>query len=192
MSEIAIPSGNRHKKFIPLRCPLCGGELIYSQGSHDLICERNRIDNELSISTDKGGGLIPRSRDMDPPRGDTCIFAASFTPSAHSGILFNVRIERAEVNYNALAELIREILTRKPGKLARNYKDAVIIQPAQKKKAAQTDERLARKLGLEIEDVFSIKHSTETIKNLAQFYGISEGNVRIIKRTNLHGTPDRV
>ena len=25
-----------------LRCPMCGGELIYSEGTHDLCCRRNR------------------------------------------------------------------------------------------------------------------------------------------------------
>jgi galactose-1-phosphate uridylyltransferase len=32
------------KGFDHLRCPMCGGELIYSEGTHDLCCRNNRYE----------------------------------------------------------------------------------------------------------------------------------------------------
>jgi len=29
-----------------LRCPMCGGELIYSDGTHDLCCKNNKQELE--------------------------------------------------------------------------------------------------------------------------------------------------
>ncbi len=31
--------------FDHLRCPMCGGELIYSEGTHDLCCARNPYES---------------------------------------------------------------------------------------------------------------------------------------------------
>ena len=31
--------------FDHLRCPMCGGELIYSEGTHDLCCSRNPYES---------------------------------------------------------------------------------------------------------------------------------------------------
>lgn len=171
---------HRGRAVTPLSCPMCGGELIYSDGPHDLVCERNKIDNERSVSKERGGQVNTRAADLDPPRHGECIFAVSFTESVHSGVLFSIRIKHAETDYNALAGLMREIQTRKRGYLARNAQQSNLprVTPAR-----STEQKLAAKLGLAEEDLFSIKRSTETIKGLAQFYGITEGNVRTIKRS---------
>lgn len=182
-------NGNGYRKFTPLRCPLCGGELIYSDGTHDLICERNTLDNgsAISFSYTSCGQKRPGAADLDPPRGKSCIFAISFTESVHSGTLFSIRVD-GKVRYDALADVMGRILNRR-GQLARNPVNGA-IRREQRPIEKPADERLAEKHGLETEDVYSIKNSTETVKNLAHYYGITETDVRSIKKTVLLGTPD--
>lgn len=181
-------NGNGHSKIQPLPCPICGGELVYSQGSHDLICERNTLDGPDGIAT-LNGMNAPREKDIDPPRGKSCIFAISMTESINSGALFSIRIDKAGVNYPMLSLVMHEMQTRKRGQLARNWAESQMNR-IQKPLASGTDEKLAKKLGLETEDVYAIQNSTETVKNLAMYYGITEGQVRGIKKTALCGTPD--
>lgn len=184
-------NGNGHSKITPIPCPMCGGELIYSQGSHDLVCERNVIDNQPISSAGKNGAHAPREAEMDPPRGKSCIFAISLTESNNSGSLFSIRINHAETNYMVLSFVMREMQTRGRGQLARNWHETINHgfngNQYQKRPNMPTDEKLAGKLGLEPEDLYCIKNSTETIKNLAQYYGLTEGQVRSIKKTVLCG-----
>ena len=39
-----------------LRCPMCGGELIYSEGTHDLCCRRNRPEAGEEEKSEEGRG----------------------------------------------------------------------------------------------------------------------------------------
>lgn len=183
-------NGNGHHKIHPLFCPLCGGELIYSQGSHDLICERNTLDGPDGIPT-LNGMNAPREKDIDPPRGKSCIFAISMTESINSGALFSIRMDKDGVNYPVLNGVMREMQTRKRGQLARTWAESQLSR-IQKPLANGTDAKLAKKLGLEVEDVYSIQNSTETVKNLAMYYGLTEGQVRGIKKTALCGTPEHL
>lgn len=184
-------NGNGHTKFAPLHCPVCGGELIYADGTHDLICQKNTLDtgDAIPFSYTSGGQKRPGASDLDPPRGKSCIFAITFTESAHSGMLFSIRIDE-KVRYDALADVMRQVLTRR-GPLARNPINGS-VRRAQLPMEKPTDAKLAEKLGLETEDVYAIQNSTETVKNLAMYYGIQERDVRSIKKTVLLGTAIRL
>lgn len=43
--------------FEHLRCPTCGGELIYSEGTHDLCCSRNPYESTAAGAEEAGGAL---------------------------------------------------------------------------------------------------------------------------------------
>src|SRR3990167_11014834 len=43
--------------FDHLRCPMCGGELIYSEGTHDLCCARNPYESMSGEEWEAGAAL---------------------------------------------------------------------------------------------------------------------------------------
>jgi hypothetical protein len=112
-----------------------------------------------------------------PVKSHACVFAASFTESSRFGTLWSVRIVHGETNYFALMRLMQKIEKRRAAgePLAAN-------SPHPPKKREKTRAaRLAFRYGIEEEDVYSIKYSSETVSRLAIFYGIPERDVRRIQ-----------
>ncbi|HET7289102.1 MAG TPA: hypothetical protein VFJ67_01595 [Thermodesulfobacteriota bacterium] len=261
------------------RSPTSGGELIYSEGTHDLCCSRNPYESTAAGAEEAGGALheeraeygdeknshiykvwgeeeigrlrqsaggsasadmryslapahhIPVKSDArersaadrtvetsagepdaaassatpvksyaeekvigpagEVPSADTdsahtpdtpvkthkCVFAVSMTESARFGTLWSVRVVHGETNYFALMRLMQKIEKRRASgePLAANAPH----QPKRRERSAAA--RLAFRYGIEEEDVYSIKFSSETVKRLAVFYGIPERDVRRIR-----------
>jgi hypothetical protein len=112
-----------------------------------------------------------------PVKGHACVFAVSFTESARFGTLWSVRIVHGETNYFALMRLMQKIEKRRAAgePLAANAP-----HPPRKRERTRAG-RIAFRYGIEEEDVYSIKYSTETVPRLAVFYGIPERDVRRIQ-----------
>lgn len=239
--------------FDHLRCPMCGGELIYSEGTHDLCCARNPYESmsaeewEASAALHEGrteygegdagrlyiykvwnegekeglarGALTEHGHknvdaadvmqdagstmqddtkedevrhrvaevcageryEANPPatpiKGHACVFAVSFTESGRFGTLWSMRTVHAETNYFSLTRLMQKIEKRlRNGEpLAENAPNP----PKKREKSAAA--KLAFRFGIEEEDVYSIRFSTETVPRLALFYGIPERDVRRIR-----------
>ena len=275
--------------FDHLRCPMCGGELIYSEGTHDLCCARNPYESmsgeewEANAALHEGrteygegagegeagrlyiykvwnegeeGGRLkrkivrdgaqifgemlntspPSSPDLgqealsqgliresgvdatmtdralacdrslkgegirkagdadstaqvsagegnqaNPPatpiKGHACVFAVSFTESGRFGTLWSMRTVHAETNYFSLTRLMQKIEKR-----LRNGEPLAAKAPnPPKKRERSAAAKLAFRFGIEEEDVYSIRFSTETVPRLALFYGISERDVKRIR-----------
>lgn len=248
-----------------LRCPMCGGELIYSDGTHDLCCRRNRPeageaaaaaaaeaedleqdraypawgDNEAQKlceereaygafpeaggsggamhpgfhagaaaqggRTGLGGARLRKARQSAPadrphvsrkgfrrsaglvarergaPEEDGCLFALSFTGSGDDGTLWSVRTDHRSTNYFALMRLFQRIEKR-----VENGEQLAPNIPNTARKVERSPVLvLAFKYGLEEEDLYSIRHSTESVDRLAHFYNLTEGQIREIKRAKL-------
>jgi hypothetical protein len=116
-----------------------------------------------------------------PVNTHKCVFAVSFTESARFGTLWSVRVVHGETNYFALMRLMQKIEKRRLSgePLASNAPH----QPKRRERSPAA--RLAFRYGIEEEDVYSIKFSSETVKRLAVFYGISERDVRRIREEEL-------
>ena len=282
--------------FDHLRCPMCGGELIYSEGTHDLCCARNPYesmsaeewetsaalhegrteygegagegdagrlyiykvwnegeadidvcrsfdaprdrfardetvdkihpdpplrkegiekegDNMRPLAELSGASRVSGMRDAAPENGhvsreaagqrrgfetnassgdeaqaqDTpvkthkCVFAVSFTESGRFGTLWSMRTVHAETNYFSLTRLMQKIEKR-----LRNGEPLAANAPnPPKKRERSAAAKLAFRFGIEEEDVYSIRFSTETVKRLALFYGISERDVRRIREAEV-------
>ena len=259
--------------FEHLRCPMCGGELIYSEGTHDLCCVRNPYESAAGRAegvglheerAEYGGGedahtykvwgeeegsqkfinnyikdphpiLPPASGEgiknmlggkvasapiaegasvelhtpvkghseesavyvdagevsageedkaihsAAPVKGHGCVFAVSFTESARFGTLWSVRVVHGETNYFALMRLMQKIEKRR----AAGEPLAANAPHPMKRRERSPAARLAFRFGIEEEDVYSIKFSSETVKRLAVFYGIPERDVKRIREEEL-------
>jgi len=242
-----------------LRCPMCGGELIYSEGTHDLCCRRNGQEageegatedgqiyaaaGEYEASslceereaygacagdgagtarsgllasaaapatgagrTGRGGARLRKARPTNPDRphvsrkgfrrsaglmareGATqpeagCVFAVSFTGSGGHGTLWSLRTDHRNTNYFSLMRLLQRIEKR-----VENGEPLAPNIPNTARKVERSPVlKLAFKYGLEEEDIYSIRHSTESVERLALFYGITEKEVKEIKRASMGG-----
>lgn len=246
-----------------LRCPMCGGELIYSEGTHDLCCRQNRPEAgeataaaEAEVEeqeqayaepgnyeaqtlceereaygaypegggsggamhpgfhagaaaqggrTGLGGARLRKARQSAPadrphvsrkgfrrsaglvarergaPVEDGCLFALSFTGSGDHGTLWSVRTDHRSTNYFALMRLFQRIEKR-----VENGEQLAPNIPNTARKVERSPVLvLAFKYGLEEEDLYSIRHSTESVDRLAHFYNLTEGQIREIKRAKL-------
>ncbi|HML96509.1 MAG TPA: hypothetical protein PKC29_13885 [Thermodesulfobacteriota bacterium] len=242
-----------------LRCPMCGGELIYSEGTHDLCCRRNSPEaGEAAAGAEEqeqayaapgdhdaptlceereaygaspgsggsggsmhqgfhagapahggrtglGGARLRKARQSVPadrphvsrkgfrrsaglvareggaPSGDGCLFALSFTGSGGHGTLWSVRTDHHNTNYFALMRLFQRIEKR----VENGEQLAPNIPNTARKVERSPVLKLAFKYGLEEEDIYSIRHSTESVERLAHFYNLTEGEIRVIKRAKL-------
>jgi hypothetical protein len=110
-----------------------------------------------------------------------CVFAVSFTESGRFGTLWSMRTVHAETNYFSLTRLMQKIEKR-----LRNGEPLAANAPHQPKKREKSEAaKLAFRFGIEEEDVYSIRFSTETVKRLALFYGIPERDVRRIRAAEI-------
>lgn len=239
-----------------LRCPMCGGELIYSEGTHDLCCRRNGQeageeraaaeaqesvyaasgDYEVSSLCEEreayaggGAGAAPhagllasvapvqgqgrmgrggarlrkaRPAGADRPhvsrkgfrrsaglmakegatqREDGCVFALSFTGSGGHGTLWSLRTDHRNTNYFSLMRLLQRIEKR----VENGEQLAPNIPNTARKVERSPVLKLAFRYGLEEEDIYSIRHSTESVDRLAIFYNLTEKVVKEIKRASL-------
>jgi hypothetical protein len=130
--------------------------------------------NEAENSAGEGGRAQTSAALV---KGHSCVFAVSFTESSRFGTLWSVRIAHGETNYFALMRLMQKIEKRRAAgePLASNAP-----HPSKKRERTRAG-RLAFRYGIEEEDVYSIKYSSETVSRLAIFYGIPERDVRMIK-----------
>lgn len=227
------------EEFDHLYCPICGSELVYSEGTHDLGCtnnpkpcgnnkkNKNSLHEEVGLyrpcnsvaesksPTDNVGITFENSHykgyklcdnkqnksedsyknvcelphnlenlknpDVEKEKSDFCVFGMSFTDSAKKGTLWSIRIIDGETNYAALMRLMQTVEKRVRAKqaLAENV-------PNLPKKIERTKvTKLAFRYNLEIEDLYSIKYSTETIERLALFYNLSNKEIRHIKQSDV-------
>lgn len=228
------------EKFDHLACPICGGELLYSEGTHDLGCRNKARPNQnsgkkknnflheetapygnisacdqlikeevSSVSkmheheskncklcetrksnpTSKYQNLCelndyihsPQYECEDEDRQRICVFGISFTESANVGTLWSIRIVDGETDYAALMKLMQSIEQRVRAKepLAAN------VPNLPRKIERSTVSKLAFSYKLEIEDLYSIKYSTETIERLAMFYNLTQKEIRHIKQSDI-------
>lgn len=226
--------------FEPLRCPMCGGELVYSEGPHDLCCGNNPYEGmsgeeweaaaalregRAEYGADESGGghryvveIAAGERDKGNPfaaplkgpvsseaaghrgltggyssgAGETpasntpveshaCVFAVSYTESGRFGTLWSVRVVHGGTNYFSLMRLMQKIEKRQRSgePLAANAPN-----PPKKRERSQAA-KLAFRYGIEEEDIYSIRYSSETVPRLAVFYGISEREIRQIKQAEV-------
>ena len=124
---------------------------------------------------------IPGSESTQSEPLELCVFGISFTESAHHGTLWSIRIIDGQTDYSALMRLMQNIETRvrKKEPLAAN------VPNLPKKIERSPASKLAFRYKLEIEDLFSIKYSTETIERLALFYDLTNKAIRHIKQTDI-------
>jgi hypothetical protein len=116
-----------------------------------------------------------------PIKRHGCVFAVSFTESARFGTLWSVRVVHGETNYFALMRLMQKIEKRR----AAGEPLAANAPHLPKKRERSPAAKLAFRFGIEEEDVYSIKFSSETVKRLAVFYGIPERDVKRIREEEL-------
>ncbi len=110
-----------------------------------------------------------------------CVFGVSFTESANSGTLWSIRAVHGETNYAALMRLLQNIEER-----IRNNKPLAANVPNLPKKIERSKvSKLAFRYSLEVEDLYSIKYSTETLERLAMFYNLTEKEIRHIKQSDV-------
>lgn len=195
-------------EFQPLNCPMCGEELLYSEGTHDLCCALNKPEllNALSddqahsekkseqlralhelragygkseLVSDNLNSVGNNSDETDKDSG--CVFALSFTESARHGTLWSIRTVHGRTNYFSLMRLLDKIekRQRRGERLASNV-------PNPPRKVERSKEcKLAFRYSLEIEDLYSIKYSSETVDKLAHYYGLTEPDIKHIQAANL-------
>ncbi len=225
------------EEFDCFHCPICDGELVYSEGTHDLGCKNNpkpfenyNKKNKSFLHEDEGlygsrdtvsvdelpteniGSAVEKrnykvcnnnkheSKDgyknvcelphnsrnsqnssLESEQSDLCVFGLSFTESASNGTLWSIRIVDGETNYAALMRLMQKIEQR-----VRDNQPFVANVPNLPKKIERTKvKKLAFRYNLEIEDLYSIKYSTETIERLALFYNLTNKEIRHIKQTDV-------
>lgn len=229
------------EEFDHLYCPICGSELVYSEGTHDLGCKNNpkpsrnqitkklntkknslheeiesygpcnknrgdksKIDNLAKLgansknnsykfcsnnSQDSHNNVceLPsyieshESPDTEDQKADFCVFGMSFTESAHKGTLWSIRIIDGETNYAALMRLMQTVEKR-----VRASQALAANVPNLPKKIERTKvKKLAFRYNLEVEDLYSIKYSTETIERLAMFYNLTNKEIRHIKQSDV-------
>ena len=211
------------EEFDHLPCPICGSELVYSEGTHDLGCENNPKPFERGNKNNKGFlhedvGLygpintvvtdksptdkigfegekanynnvceLPhniensQSSNIEIKKSDLCAFGMSFTESARKGILWSIRIIDGQTNYAALLRLMQNVEKRVRAKLPL----AANVPNLPKKIERSKVKKLAFRYNLAIEDLYSIKYSTETIDRLAMFYNLTNKEIRHIKQTDV-------
>lgn len=127
------------------------------------------------------GGADNAQASDTPVKGHACVFAVSFTESGRFGTLWSMRTVHAEANYFSLTRLMQKIEKR-----LRNGEPLAANAPnPPKKRERSAAAKLAFRFGIEEEDVYSIRFSTETVKRLALFYGISERDVRRIRQAEI-------
>lgn len=233
------------EEFDHLYCPICGSELVYSEGTHDLGCKNNPkpcgnqskrqrtsldknslheepglygscnknieykspIDNLVapdensnyksykfcnnkkhkSEDSYKNVCELPhnlenlKSPDVEKEKADFCVFGMSFTESAKKGTLWSIRIIDGETNYAALMRLMQTVEKR----VRVNQALAANVPNLPKKIERTKVTKLAFRYNLEIEDLYSIKYSTETIERLALFYNLTNKEIRHIKQSDV-------
>lgn len=189
----------------PLRCPMCGGELMYSEGTHDLCCVENKPELLNTLYEEAGAG-DRGVRALHEPKAQygtndpgakaeegfeeknqgadelaSCVFALSFTESGKSGTLWSIRTVHGQTNYFKLMRLMDKIEKRQ-----RRGERLAVNVPNPPRRVERTKEcKLAFRYKLDVEDLYSIKYSSETVNKLAHFYGLTEPDIKHIQEVNL-------
>jgi hypothetical protein len=140
-----------------------------SENSNNNICEMHNASQDSPLS------------ENNKRNTDLCFFGMSFTESAYKGTLWSIRIVDEKTNYSSLMRLMQDAEKRFRAKepLAAN------VPNLPKKIERNKVTKLAFRYNLEIEDLYSIKYSTETIERLAMFYNLTQKEVRHIKQTDI-------
>jgi hypothetical protein len=110
-----------------------------------------------------------------------CVFAVSFTESANFGTLWSIRTVHGGTNYFALMRLIDKIEKRQK----RGAPLAANVPNLPRKVERSKECKLAFRYSLEVEDLYSIKYSSETVNKLAMYYGLSEPDIRHIQAVEI-------
>ena len=230
-------------EFDHLHCPMCGGIILYSEGTHDLGCENNTkpyedayVLRERALHDAEYGGLIYKQAGPAPVRKDQagpapiqkdqaapggiqkdratsvsiqqdkrtmkapcephtakadkrqcsgeareCVFGVSFTESGNRGTLWSIRIIHGQTDYFKLMSMLKKIERRRL-----DDKPLAANTPNLPKKIERNPiTKLAFRYSLEIEDLYSIKFSSETPDRLALFYNLQESDVHRIRAADV-------
>lgn len=109
------------------------------------------------------------------------MFALTFTESGRYGTLWSIRTVHDTTNYFSLMSLMQKIEKRQRAgePLAPNV-------PNLPKKVERSEAvKLAFRYSIEVEDLYSIRYSSETAERLAGFYGLSVRDVRHIRDADI-------
>lgn len=169
------------------RCPSCGSDRMlacshsFHAGERGIIEKTSGVAATENISEVSAGEGDRAQTSATPIKGHSCVFAVSFTESGRFGTLWSMRTVHAETNYFSLTRLMQKIEKR----LKNGEPLAANAPNPPKKRERSAAAKLAFRFGIEEEDVYSIRFSTETVKRLALFYGISERDVRRIRKAEV-------
>lgn len=157
--------------------------------AHDSTYKSYKFCNERTHKSDDDQNICELSRninntqikDVDEQNLDYCVFGISFTESAKNGTLWSIRIIDGETNYAALMRLMQNVEKR----VKANQPLAANVPNLPKKIERTKVKKLAFRYNLEIEDLYSIKYSTETIERLAMYYNLTNKEIRHIKQSDV-------
>jgi hypothetical protein len=148
------------------------------------LCDTKKDDSDikvLNVCELSPDAQTSKSRNTGSEQPKLCVFGVSFTESANNGTLWSIRAVHGETNYAALMRLLQNIEER-----TRNNKPLAANIPNLPKKIERSKvSKLAFRYSLEIEDLYSIKYSTETLERLAMFYNLTEKEIRHIKQSDV-------
>lgn len=110
-----------------------------------------------------------------------CVFALTFTESGRYGTLWSIRTVHDMTNYFSLMSLMQKIEKRQKAgeQLAPN------VPNLPKKTERSGASKLAFRYNIEVEDLYSIRYSSETPERLAGFYGLTVWDVRHIRKAEI-------
>ncbi len=145
------------------------------------LCDTKKHNKVLSVCELSRDVESSKSCHTDGEQLGLCVFGVSFTESANKGTLWSIRAVHGDTNYAALMRLLQNIEER-----IRNNKPLAANVPNLPKKIERNKvSKLAFRYSLEIEDLYSIKYSTETLERLAMFYNLTEKEIRHIKQSDV-------
>ena len=138
------------------------------------------------MAVEHGGGPVESpgaktdagSRTGNP---QSCVFALTFTESGRYGTLWSIRIAHDRTNYLSLVSLMQNIEKRQRAgeALAPNVPNL----PRKTERSAAS--KVAFRYSIEVEDLYSIRYSSETAERLAGFYGLSVRDIRHIRKAEI-------
>lgn len=158
-------------------------------GSGKGVSLRERADSVLPRGKEEGCGGhegisgadsgLAAMEDKEKPKA--CVFALTFTESGRCGTLWSIRTVHDTTNCFALMSLMKKIEKRQRAgePLAPNVPNL----PRKVERSEAT--KLAFRYSIEVEDLYSIRYSSETAERLASFYGLSVRDVRHIRDADI-------
>ncbi len=154
-----------------------------SAGSNGETQGESSAPNSGSTQETHVGMSRPHASKSDLNKSSGCLFAVSFTESGRHGTLWSIRTVHGGTNYFSLMRLMDKIEKRQ-----RRGEPLAANVPNLPRKVERSKEcKLAFRYSLEVEDLYSIKYSSETVDKLAMYYGLTEPDIRHIQAAEIGG-----